>query len=759
MNMNVNEKEIQKSNKNIDLSGFKMQDNLNPKIWELPNEKYMGDVEGQIEKMKPDVRKTLLKIADDYFESLDLPGVDIEDITMTGSLSNYNWSKYSDVDLHIVVDYDELPMDRELVQGFFKSKTDIWNDTHEVKIYGYDVELYIQDINEPHHSTGIYSILNNEWNVKPEKKKISIDNTSVKEKSERIMDCIEDIFDDMDEVDNDITIKRVEKLIDKIKKMRKSGLETGGEFSVENIVFKVLRRNGMLDRLYDIKTVTYDKSVTLESSQLTKLTESMLDDELDDGLGWIKDTEFNFKIGDVFVTKHNFHNTTQKRSERTFEIYDVSPDGNRLRFTHHDTRGIGVRGKAYLPIDKINAETISRGWDRVGYNPANSITTEQAIKNITSGFWVKLNVNGYLIDNPSEYDKIIKLGSNRLSESEWDWVDGVDPLMVPELLKNGQKFIQHLPKGENRVLQFIRKNGENISYERPLTLFYFKVVSGWLTGQELLFNTLDLVEMFKKGGLEPILDDYFEFLGESEEDPLQWMKDTNPKKIVKGKERFDSEEMIVLNYFNKKSTQKEGKWKYYIDGMSGSIEWSKDGFDTVFLATPFWNGEPNLPIDYQDNDGYGDVTTISLPKFNYEEELTNWLKDEYPKIVHQEITNFIHDNELDPESINERLLSDINPKHQYTKVKNNFKTFLEMLKREGKENKEAWSLITNSIKEKRKLTQDEQKKVLGQLGNMFKISGLSLAMFLPGGILYILLTRVPRFKKYLLPTDLSNIEE
>jgi len=88
MNMNVNEKEIQKSNKNIDLSGFKMQDNLNPKIWELSDEKYMGDVEGQIEKMKPDVRKTLLKIADDYFESLDLHGVDIEDITMTGSLSN-----------------------------------------------------------------------------------------------------------------------------------------------------------------------------------------------------------------------------------------------------------------------------------------------------------------------------------------------------------------------------------------------------------------------------------------------------------------------------------------------------------------------------------------------------------------------------------------------------------------------------------------------------------------------------------------------
>ena len=47
--------------------------------------------------------------------------------------------------------------------------------------------------------------------------------------------------------------------------MRQCGLDEGGEWSVENIVFKVLRRNGMLDRLGDIKTVAYDKSMTLES--------------------------------------------------------------------------------------------------------------------------------------------------------------------------------------------------------------------------------------------------------------------------------------------------------------------------------------------------------------------------------------------------------------------------------------------------------------------------------------------------------------
>jgi len=256
MNMDINEKEIEQASRKIDLSGFEMQDELNPKIWDKE------------QKMKPDVRKTLLKIADDYFESLELPGVDIEDVTMTGSLANYNWSKYSDVDLHIVVDYSDIPVDEDLVQDFLKSKSDAWNEEHDIKIYGYDTEIYVQDENEEHHSTGVYSILKDEWVTKPQKKKISFSDKSVKNKSNRFMDRIEDLYDKMDELEGDEIIERAEKLISKIKKMRQSGLETGGEFSVENIVFKVLRRNGMLDRLYDIKTVAYDKSVTLESIQI-----------------------------------------------------------------------------------------------------------------------------------------------------------------------------------------------------------------------------------------------------------------------------------------------------------------------------------------------------------------------------------------------------------------------------------------------------------------------------------------------------------
>lgn len=322
--MNINEKEIEQASRKIDLGGFNMNDELNPKIWDKD------------EKMRSDVKKTLLKIADDYFESLDLPGVDIEDVTMTGSLANYNWSKYSDVDLHIVVDYDDLPMDRELVQDFLKSKSSAWNKEHDVKIYGYDVELYVQDINEPHHSTGVYSVLNNEWNVKPEKKKISFNDKSVIDKANRLMDRIEDIYDDMGVDDNEDIIKRVDKLTEKIKKMRQSGLESGGEFSVENIVFKVLRRNGMLDRLYDIKTVAYDKSVTLESENLDRLIESLGSD--DDEMGWIRDVEVLPIPGTAWIMEINSEDSEEVQ-QRLFDAgFGWSHGGKKI----NETSGISA---------------------------------------------------------------------------------------------------------------------------------------------------------------------------------------------------------------------------------------------------------------------------------------------------------------------------------------------------------------------------------------------------------------------------------
>ncbi len=169
------------------LSSFHLQDELNPKIWELPNERAMSDPKGQTETMVPKVRERLLEIAYEFIEFL---GVDVivSDVVMTGSLANYNWSQYSDVDLHIIADFEqftekELPLYEEL----FKLKKTLFNDKHNIKIYGYDVELYVQDESESHFSSGEYSVLFNEWITEPKKENVEIDAALIKTKSEHWM--------------------------------------------------------------------------------------------------------------------------------------------------------------------------------------------------------------------------------------------------------------------------------------------------------------------------------------------------------------------------------------------------------------------------------------------------------------------------------------------------------------------------------------------------------------------------------------------
>jgi hypothetical protein len=234
--------------KELDFSAFKMNDTLQPDIWE--NEDTMNE----------EIRTILIRIADDYWKGLDL-GFKYSDITMTGSLANYNWSKYSDVDLHIVFDQSKLGDNDEMVKELLDVKTRKWNGDHDITIKGFEVELYLQPEDQPHHSSGVYSIVNSEWVTKPQKQTISLDKPNIRKKYSQIVKTVNDIEK---EKSNEVKINRVEKLQDKIKKMRQSGLEEGGEYSVENIVFKLLRRNDIMEKLGDLSSNAYDDEHTID---------------------------------------------------------------------------------------------------------------------------------------------------------------------------------------------------------------------------------------------------------------------------------------------------------------------------------------------------------------------------------------------------------------------------------------------------------------------------------------------------------------
>jgi predicted nucleotidyltransferase len=237
------------------IKSFKSQDELNPKIWEKDGKSY---------KMKSDVREKLLETANLFIDSL---GVDviITDIIMIGSLVNYNWSKYSDIDLHVVVNFNQFPENsKDLYLEFFDLKKVVFNQKHNITMFNYDVECFVQKEDETTFSSGIYSILYDMWMNEP--KKIGSDNVDkelLKDKASQWMRIIDGLIENLKDEDPDEIKLLVKKYKEKLKKFRNCGLEKDGEMSLENLVFKLLRRNGYIEKLYDTPTEIIDKKLSM----------------------------------------------------------------------------------------------------------------------------------------------------------------------------------------------------------------------------------------------------------------------------------------------------------------------------------------------------------------------------------------------------------------------------------------------------------------------------------------------------------------
>ena len=235
------------------IKSFRLQDELNPKIWS----------DFDIDK---NVRNQLKTIAVDFYSENDIDAK-IKDIILCGSLCNYNWSeKYSDFDLHIIIDFSEVDEDYDLVENLCDLAKKVWNSQHTIRIKGYDVEVAIQDSKimfeeiEDGKMGGVYSLKNDNWIKKPEKKTFKPNERLIKEKSKSIMTLIDEIEVDSKDKDFNQLESRIKRTWKKIKDYRKSGLESeSGEFSIGNLVFKLLRRNGYIDRFMKLRRELYDK--------------------------------------------------------------------------------------------------------------------------------------------------------------------------------------------------------------------------------------------------------------------------------------------------------------------------------------------------------------------------------------------------------------------------------------------------------------------------------------------------------------------
>ena len=234
------------------IKSFAIQDNLNSEIWENG-------------KLKVEILKKLRTIGKDFFKELELePNVKLHDITLTGSISNYNWSKFSDVDLHLRLDFSEIDDDKDFVKNYMLAKKTIWNDKHDITIYDFPVEVYVEDIGDTHIASGLYSILHNKWLVIPKKKELKIDFDDIRSKAEGYVGSIDTLKELMSLGRYKKVIQMIESIKTKLKRMRQSGLERGGEFSVENLAFKALRRSPFIAMISKMKDDAYDELMTME---------------------------------------------------------------------------------------------------------------------------------------------------------------------------------------------------------------------------------------------------------------------------------------------------------------------------------------------------------------------------------------------------------------------------------------------------------------------------------------------------------------
>ena len=249
----------------IDLSSFMIKNNLPPKFSVEKNDEY---------QLSSKVRLRLLDIADDFIDELSVDWVKPKDIIFTGSLANFNWSRYSDVDIRILYDFKKIYKKPEFVDDYFKAKKEVWLKNHKkLKIYGYPIEISVEDSNENNPSSGRYSLESNRWLTEPNDFQDSSLNTAyIKKFAAKIMTEIDDIEQKINNETDTHKIEllgdKVEKIFKRLKNIRNEGLNSRQkEMSSGNIIYKLIRRMKYLDKIWKIANKAYDNINSLKEKK------------------------------------------------------------------------------------------------------------------------------------------------------------------------------------------------------------------------------------------------------------------------------------------------------------------------------------------------------------------------------------------------------------------------------------------------------------------------------------------------------------
>jgi hypothetical protein len=207
--------------------------------------------------LKEEVRKKLLEISKEWLKFAEIPNSAVKDIVFTGGNANYNYTEDSDIDVHIILDKSKIPNCSD--EEYFKDKKLIWSLTHDISVYGAEVEVYAQlgEVNIPKNQ-GVYSLKTGKWVVKPENLELDFEHDDLLKKK------IDDAIYQIDHaLENTTDTKAAEKLLEKFQKLRKHSIAKSGEFTQDNLVFKELRNRGYIDKIRKFIITMTDKKLSI----------------------------------------------------------------------------------------------------------------------------------------------------------------------------------------------------------------------------------------------------------------------------------------------------------------------------------------------------------------------------------------------------------------------------------------------------------------------------------------------------------------
>jgi hypothetical protein len=226
---------------------LKYHNKLNSKLWNGT-------------KIKPQISEKLKLIAKKWADYANIPNKAIVDIILVGGNANFNYTRFSDIDLHLVVNQKDIANCPDLLDDYLRDKKQLWSFTHNIKIYGHDVELYAQDVSAPYpKGQGVYSVKQNKWLVEPKKENVTFTKDAFLQRK------IKDYMDQIDYlINNNADVEEFKKLKDKLRDMRSSAIQRGGEFSFENLIFKDLRNRGYFDKMNEYIRRSEDTRLSLK---------------------------------------------------------------------------------------------------------------------------------------------------------------------------------------------------------------------------------------------------------------------------------------------------------------------------------------------------------------------------------------------------------------------------------------------------------------------------------------------------------------